>query len=59
MEAQVMGYLPREVKIRLKAELARRDLSFSDWLRSQARSWLDNVDNHAASEKIAVGEEDV
>ena len=39
----IAGYLSRELKIRLKTELTRREMTFSGWLRTYADRWLTEV----------------
>jgi hypothetical protein len=39
-QVPIAGYLSRDLKIRLKTELTRREMTFSDWLRTHADRWL-------------------
>ena len=39
-QVAITGYLARETKIRLKTELARKEMAFSAWLREHAEEWL-------------------
>jgi hypothetical protein len=42
----IAGYLSREMKIRLKTELTRREMTFSEWLRERADRWLNERHEH-------------
>ena len=47
-QVPIAGYLSRPIKIRLKTELMRREMTFSDWLREHADRWLGEQDGQAA-----------
>jgi hypothetical protein len=45
-QVPIAGYLSWDLKIRLKTELTRREMTFSDWLRTYADRWLTELNQH-------------
>ena len=46
--AQLKGEVPRDLKRRVFAELALREIKFNRWLRTQLEAWLQEVEESHA-----------
>jgi hypothetical protein len=53
-DAQLNAWVPKDLKARLKAVLAFEERSFSQWLRDQARHYVDEHGNAPAGQSRGV-----
>jgi hypothetical protein len=54
--AQLKGEVPRDLKRRVFAELALREIKFNQWLRTQLETWLQNVEEESHAQPLATSE---
>jgi hypothetical protein len=54
--AQLKGEVPRDLKRRVFAALALREIKFNQWLQTQLKAWLQEVEKEPHAQPLAIPE---